>query len=156
MPNYNKIIDDVTSHQLLQNISIYNVFHFAGHASVIHKTNSWNLICNDRELNIIELIKLMNNTFLANLAGCRTGVQTALKTGDLISMAGVFVINQVPKFIGNLWPVHDKMAVNFSEKFYDYWLNKNHSVSESVRLAMLDNKRDFPNPYRWGSPVIFD
>ena len=153
--NKKQIYQNVTRKNLLENFEKYNVFHFSGHATAIDNEKSWRLFCCDSELEVIELLKLMNNTFLVNLAGCNTATQEALKTGDLISMAGVFAMNHVPVFIGNLFPVYDEMALNFSKKFYDYWFAKNNSVSESVQHAMLDNKKLFSNPYIWGGQMVF-
>ncbi len=89
---------------------------------------------------------------LAVLSACQTGLGQIQDAG-VIGLSRAFQIAGVPRVTMSLWSVDDKATSALMKSFVDY-LHAN-VPSEALRLAMLDLKKQQPNPSKWGAFVLF-
>ncbi|HEX8748985.1 MAG TPA: CHAT domain-containing protein [Pyrinomonadaceae bacterium] len=89
---------------------------------------------------------------LAVLSACQTGLGKIHDAG-VIGLSRAFQIAGVPRVVMSLWSVNDKATAQLMKAFVKY-LDSN-MPSEALRLAMLEVRRERPNPAHWASFVLF-
>ncbi|HKS27158.1 MAG TPA: CHAT domain-containing protein [Pyrinomonadaceae bacterium] len=89
---------------------------------------------------------------LAVLSACQTGLGKIHDAG-VIGLSRAFQIAGVPRVVMSLWSVNDKATAQLMKAFVKYL--ESNMPSEALRLAMLEVRRDRPNPAHWASFVLF-
>lgn len=89
---------------------------------------------------------------LAVLSACQTGLGKIHDAG-VIGLSRAFQIAGVPRVVMSLWSVNDKATAQLMKAFVKH-LDDN-MPSEALRLAMLEVRRERPNPAHWASFVLF-
>lgn len=89
---------------------------------------------------------------LAVLSACQTGLGKVHDAG-VIGLSRAFQIAGVPRVVMSLWSVNDKATADLMKAFVKYL--RSNMPSESLRLAMLDVRRQRPAPAQWASFVLF-
>jgi hypothetical protein len=89
---------------------------------------------------------------LAVLSACQTGLGKIHDAG-VIGLSRAFQIAGVPRVVMSLWSVNDKATAELMKAFVKY-LDGN-MPSEALRLAMIEVRRERPNPAHWASFVLF-
>ncbi|HEX8176168.1 MAG TPA: CHAT domain-containing protein [Pyrinomonadaceae bacterium] len=89
---------------------------------------------------------------LAVLSACQTGLGRIHDAG-VIGLSRAFQIAGVPRVVMSLWSVNDKATAELMKAFVKYL--ESNMPSEALRLAMLEVRRERPNPAHWASFVLF-
>jgi CHAT domain-containing protein len=92
------------------------------------------------------------NAQIAILSACQTGLGRVHDAG-VIGLSRAFQIAGVPRVVMSLWSVNDRATADLMKAFVKYL--RTHIPSESLRLAMLDVRRQRPAPSQWASFVLF-
>ncbi len=67
---------------------------------------------------------------------------------EVFGLASAFLNNGVTAFIAPLWPINDDIAATVALRFYDELLERRHTVGEALRLARVEAKRLYYDPWR--------
>lgn len=89
---------------------------------------------------------------IAVLSACQTGLGKVHDAG-VIGLSRAFQIAGVPRVVMSLWSVNDKATAELMKSFVKYL--QTHMPSEALRLAMLDVRKQRPEPSQWASFVLF-
>lgn len=89
---------------------------------------------------------------IAVLSACQTGLGKIHDAG-VIGLSRAFQIAGVPRVVMSLWSVNDKATAQLMKAFVKYL--RSHMPSEALRLAMLEVRRERPQPAHWASFVLF-
>jgi CHAT domain-containing protein len=134
---------------LRKHASDADVLHLATHAtfrsdnpwfSSFKLANSWLLLR--------DIPRLGLNAWLAVLSACDTG-QVAVGPGDeLVGLSHAFFQAGCRSLVASMWNVDDTSAALLMEDFYRR-LRAGDGLSQALRAAQLDLRRDWPSPYYW-------
>lgn len=94
--------------------------------------------------------KDMFKTELAVLSACETGLGEIKNGEGVYGLKRAFLAAGAKNVIISLWKVNDDATQKLMSSFYGY-LMQNHSIDESLKLAQLELKKEFPKPYFWGA-----
>jgi len=72
-------------------------------------------------------------------------------SAEVSFLGGMFLLSGVKNYAGNIFPVADKAARSFAEKFYSLYLSGS-SAGESYRSAMIKTRRSCPQYVLYGDP----
>jgi len=92
------------------------------------------------------------NAQIAVLSACQTGLGRVHDAG-VIGLSRAFQIAGVPRVVMSLWSVNDRATADLMKAFVKYL--RTNIPSESLRLAMLEVRRQRPAPSQWASFVLF-
>jgi len=114
----------------------------------------------DREdgvLTAFEISQLnLTNTELVVLSACETGL------GDIQGSEGVFGLQRAFKMAGarylimSLWQVPDFQTQDLMVTFYTKWLEEGKPIPEAFRLAQVEMREKYMNPYFWAGFVLME
>ena len=113
----------------------------------------------DGRLEVHELLGLRVSAPLVFLSGCETGVGVAWSTGfargeDYATLAQAFLYAGARNVLGTLWPIGDRGAAVFAERFYAYL--ERLPPPEALAAAQRDLLRDpdFGRPFHWAGYLL--
>ena len=156
-----------------QDVSNANILHIGAHGrfntvapmqSTLYLTpgNIEMGVEDDGRLHVDEIYGLpLNNLELVVLSACETNLGfldrdnplNNISAGDeIVSLNRAFLF-QSPTVISTLWTVDDAATSLLMERFYIYLLD-GKSKADSLRLAQLDVREEYPNPYYWAGFVL--
>ncbi|MEC4811852.1 MAG: tetratricopeptide repeat protein [Scytonema sp. PMC 1069.18] len=94
-----------------------------------------------------EILNLKLNAELVVLSACNTGRGNL--TGDgVIGLSRCFIIAGVPSIVVSLWAVPDSATMWLMTEFYEN-LQRGLDKAQALRQAMLETKKQNPNPKAW-------
>ena len=138
--------------------SSYEVLHFATHATFDNDDpfNSSLLLAsdgvNDGKLTVEEIYQLQLKPSLVVLSACETGLGKYSAGDEIIGFYRAFMYAGAKSIIATLWPIADEASSFLINEFYQS-LKKN-SLGESLRMAQLKTKEQYPNPVNWAGFVL--
>lgn len=108
----------------------------------------------DARFEVHEVLGLEIRSSLVFLSGCETGLGAAWATGydqgqDYATLAQAFLFAGAEKVVATLWPVEDRGAAAFAERFYS--VHESRTAAEALALAqrsMISDPR-LRAPYHW-------
>ncbi len=158
-PNALKLSRDEASETNVKNkASSYEVLHFATHATFDNREpfNSSLLLAsdgiNDGKLTIEEIYQLQLKPSLIILSACETGLGKYSAGDEIIGLYRAFMYAGAKSIIATLWPIADEASSFLVNEFYKA-LKKN-SLSESLQMAQLKTKEQYPNPINWAGFIL--
>ena len=89
---------------------------------------------------------------LAVLSACQSGLGM-VHDGGVIGLSRSFQKAGVPRVVMSLWSVSDEATVALMGRFNRHALDK--TPAAALRLAMLETRRDYPEPALWAPFVLF-
>lgn len=92
-------------------------------------------------------------TQIAVLSACQTGLGKVHDAG-IIGLARAFQIAGVPRVVMSLWSVNDVTTNELMQAFVKHL--KDDIPVEALRKAMLEVRKQHPDPADWASFVLFD
>jgi CHAT domain-containing protein/tetratricopeptide (TPR) repeat protein len=137
--------EEATESIFKQQAPQYSILHLAVHgfADTLDGDDSrlvfkqGNDTINDSNLYMHELYGMrLDNTRLAVLSACETGIGKEFRGEGVFSMARGFIYAGCPTVIMSLWPIGDEFSANIMAEFYRL-LKKGDSASGSLREAKL-------------------
>ena len=143
---------------LKEKASSYDVLHFATHATFDNDApfNSALLLAsdgiNDGKLTVEEIYQLKLKPSLVVLSACETGLGKYSAGDEIIGFYRAFMYAGAKSIIATLWPIADEASSFLINEFY-HSLKKN-SLGESLRMAQLKTKEQYPNPVNWAGFVL--
>jgi CHAT domain-containing protein len=113
----------------------------------------------DGRLEVHELLGLQISAPLVFLSGCETGVGAAWSTGfargeDYATLAQAFLYAGARNVLSTLWPIGDRGAAAFAERFYANL--EQVAPPEALAAAQKDLLRDpdFGRPFHWAGYTL--
>jgi CHAT domain-containing protein len=89
------------------------------------------------------------------LSACQTGLGKFTNAGT-VGLARAFLIAGSNHVVMSLWNVDDEATAFLMSRFMWHLKNENaHLPSGALRLAILDTKKQYPNPSKWASFTVF-
>ena len=150
--------DEASETNVKEKASSYEVLHFATHATFDNDDpfNSSLLLAsdgiNDGKLTVEEIYQLKLKPSLVVLSACETGLGKYSAGDEIIGFYRAFMYAGAKSIIATLWPIADEASSFLINEFYQS-LKKN-SLGESLRMAQLKTKEQYPNPVNWAGFVL--
>lgn len=115
------------------------ILHFATHGRAgWEREEQAQLKLADRDLTLPDIFKLnLNQTRLAVLSACETGVPRLKLIDEMIGMPTGMMQAGVPGVVGSLWSVNDKSTALLMARFYSLWHKEGHTPQEALRQAQI-------------------
>lgn len=107
----------------------------------------------DQRLGLFDLFNLRLDAELVVLSGCGTGLAAVRGADELLGLTRGLLFAGARSALVTLWDVHDESTALFMQRFYGH-LAAEHDSADALRLAMLDHRRDHPQPYYWAPFVL--
>lgn len=108
----------------------------------------------DARFEVHEVLGVPVRSSLVFLSGCETALGAAWSTGydegqDYATLAQAFLFAGAGSVVATLWPVEDRGAATFAERFYSAY--GAHSAAEALAMAQRSMIADPPyrSPYHW-------
>lgn len=89
---------------------------------------------------------------MAILSACQTGLGQTHDAG-IIGLSRAFQLAGVPRVVMSLWNVDDQATSQLMQDFINYLTD--YIPVEALRRAMLDLRKQYPEPSKWASFVLF-
>jgi tetratricopeptide (TPR) repeat protein len=102
----------------------------------------------DGQINVLDLHRLRLSAELVTLSGCSTGAAMIAAGDELVGLARGLLGAGTRAVLLALWKVHDPSTAAFMRCFYEN-LGAGKKCAAALRAAMLQLKRDWPEPYYW-------
>lgn len=162
------LTSEATETTVRQQVSTANILHLGAHGryntvapmqSAIYLTPGGDEadVENNGRLRVQEVYSLpLDNIELVVLSACQTNLGyldranplNNISAGDeIVSLNRAFLF-QAPTVIASLWTVDDAATSLLMEHFYTYLLD-GKSKADALRLAQLDVREQYPNPFFW-------
>ncbi len=134
---------------LLQEITRYDLLHFAAHAT-IENERPWRSRIHlgpgdppGREISLTaaDIAKARLNARLAVLASCRSADGRVLLGEGVQGLAGAFLVAGAPAVVAALWPVDDEGTRAFMRRFYGH-LADGLTAAAALKQAQADARAD--------------
>lgn len=116
------------------------VLHFSTHgiAGFIDPLESYLQLAGGERLTLAEVLDLrLEQSRLAVLSACETGIPGTLLADESISLPSGFMQAGVPGVIGSLWSVEDASTMLVMRRFYELWRDEGMPPSEALRQAQI-------------------
>ena len=134
-----------TRARFLDHLDRHNVLHFAGHAVAggSPEDPAYLLLAGDSpsDSGTLHLEELAGRRFrrldLAVLSACGTLAGDASRTGGLAGLARPFLAAGVPRVVGTLWPIDDRVTRRLLVRFHTD-LTLHGRPSQALRRAQRD------------------
>jgi len=151
---FNKNIVSIQQDQALKNSILEQlvpdlaVFHYSGHG-----TPPDGLVMADELNNLYsrDLVgKSFNNNPLVFISSCMSGQTSYNRGGNFKGMNTAFLSLGAQAVISSVYPVFDRLAMNFGHKVYKNFL-EGKTIGESIMTARKESK----NVFEWGLHIFY-
>jgi CHAT domain-containing protein len=103
----------------------------------------------DGVLTVSDLYSLRWDVDLVTLSACETGLGKVANGDDVIGLTRGFLYAGARSIVASLWAVDDAATAQLMESFYRN-LN-NNDKREALRLAQIETRRQYPEPWYWAA-----
>jgi CHAT domain-containing protein len=103
----------------------------------------------DGVLTVSDLYSLKWDVDLVTLSACETGLGKVANGDDVIGLTRGFLYAGARSIVASLWEVDDAATANLMENFYRNL--GTHDKREALRLAQIDTRRQYPDPWYWAA-----
>ncbi len=131
---------------------------FAGAGDTYSGLNTKELSLDDNGvLTAYEAMNLnMEGVEFVVLSACETGLGD-VKTGEgVYGLQRAFLVAGANRIIMSLWKVNDAATQELMTHFYKNLISMNYDVQSAFKVAQLELKKNFPEPYYWGAFVLIE
>ena len=147
-------------------LSQYDIINFATHSIPVFNNNSFNqpgLVLSlpekasdldDGFLTPKEISKLNLKAKIVILSACDTASGNKDNNEILSGLAQAFLYAGAESVIVSHWPVESQATAILMNKFFDNWIKKDLEIAESLSLAKIYLRENFPeyrHPSYWGA-----
>ena len=161
-----KVLKSPTVEQVLEDITGFDIAHFACHGSVdpedpsnshllLQKSGPSGLEVDELTVSQISKRNTVGQTWIAYLSACSTaGVETKSLADECLHLASGFQVAGFAHVIGSLWRANDDICVLLAKSFYCSLAKlgikrSNRAVAEALRNAILEIRSEFQDPELW-------
>jgi CHAT domain-containing protein len=149
-----------TESAVREKVNEANILHLAAHGKFNHLAPLNSLIAlapdeaNDGWLTVGEAYRLnLKNTNLVVLSACETNLGDLSVGDELVGLTRALIYAGTPSVVASLWAVEDEATWLLMERFYTH-LKDGLSKAEALRLAQIEVRAEYPNPYYWAGFVL--
>ena len=163
-----KTFKSPTAAQVLNDLSGFDIVHFACHASadpedpsnshlLLQTSGPSGPVVDELTVSDISRKNTLGQTWIAYLSACSTaGVEAKLLADESLHLASAFQVAGFAHVIGSLWPADDDICVRLAESFYRSLTksgtkHSNRAVAEALRNAILDIRSETQDPRLWAT-----
>ncbi len=131
-----------------------NILHIAAHAVFREDSPLFSAIkFADGWLMARDLYDITLGCDLATLSACRTGSAFIAPGDEIYGLARGFLFAGAKSLAVSLWPADDVSTSVLMPAFYG-GIQQGKSISESMREAQLQTRKQYPHPYHWAPFII--
>ena len=154
--NKNKMLFGIDVEKPIMEPMLRSGLLFAGATNTLFSDAFKSIEMENGILTAYEASSLMfDNVDLLVLSACETGLGEIKNGEGVYGLQRAFQIAGVKYLIMSLWKVNDRTTQKLMSSFYSYLL-KGKSISNSLRNAQLELKKQYENPYFWGSFIVIN
>jgi CHAT domain-containing protein len=149
-PGAQVLVDDKATRQaFVEHSKSASFLHIATHA-VFRQDNPMfsSFKLTDGWLTAFDLFSMACRTNLVTLSGCQSGMSEVAGADDLLGLMRGFLYAGARSLLLSLWNVNDASTTALMEHFYRGW-GAGTSKSTALRQAMLQVRKENPNPFYW-------
>ncbi|MEJ0008878.1 MAG: CHAT domain-containing protein [Steroidobacteraceae bacterium] len=103
----------------------------------------------DGTLTVSDLYSLRWDVDLVTLSACETGLGKVSNGDDVIGLTRGFLYAGARSIVASLWAVDDAATAQLMESFYQNLAS--HDKRESLRLAQIETRARYPEPWFWAA-----
>ncbi len=103
----------------------------------------------DGVLTVSDLYSLRWDVDLVTLSACETGLGKVANGDDVIGLTRGFLYAGARSIVASLWEVDDAATAHLMESFYQNL--ETHDKREALRLAQIETRRQYPEPWFWAA-----
>jgi CHAT domain-containing protein len=103
----------------------------------------------DGVLTVSDLYSLRWDVDLVTLSACETGLGKVSNGDDVIGLTRGFLYAGARSIVASLWEVDDAATAQLMESFYGNL--QTHDKREALRLAQIETRRRYPEPWFWAA-----
>lgn len=146
---------NATEHWLKAHIQEFDIIHLASHGEfdpINPLLSAIKLVKDEKDdgdVKAEELFPLEIKADLVFLSACQTGLGKITKGDDVVGLNRAFVYAGTHTIISSLWRVDDVSTAAMVKYFYREYTKT--GKAESLRMAVLHTKNQFPHPGYWGA-----
>jgi CHAT domain-containing protein len=100
-------------------------------------------------LTVSDLYSLRWDVDLVTLSACETGLGKIANGDDVIGLTRGFLYAGARSIVASLWEVDDRATAQLMESFYRNLAT--HDKREALRLAQIETRQQFPEPWFWAA-----
>jgi CHAT domain-containing protein len=133
----------------------FSILHFATHGKFDANAplSSGLYLAKGREsdgvLRVSDLYSLRWDVDLVTLSACETGIGKVANGDDVIGLTRGFLYAGARSIVASLWAVDDAATAHLMESFYRNL--SNNDKREALRLAQIETRRQYPEPWFWAA-----
>ncbi|HZX75230.1 MAG TPA: CHAT domain-containing protein, partial [Cyclobacteriaceae bacterium] len=95
----------------------------------------------------------LDSTYLVVLSACETGLGDVKNGEGVYGLQRGFIVAGTKYLLMSLWKIDDLATASLMENIYSEWL-KSGDLPASVKEAQLLLRKDYPQPFYWGSFIL--
>ena len=95
----------------------------------------------------------LDSTYLVVLSACETGLGDVKNGEGVYGLQRGFIVAGTKYLLMSLWKIDDLATARLMENIYSEWL-KSGDLPSSVKEAQLLLRKDYPQPFYWGSFIL--
>jgi len=148
-PHKVSIFNSLTKKKLFKEIKGHSVIHISTHGKYLPNSPMLSYLeLKDENLTASEMfaMPLEENSFVI-LSACETGKVQFTHSNETLGMVRALLYAGADTLLLSSWRVDEKVTVLWMENFYKF--AKTNSLSESVRLALIEVKKRYSHPHYW-------
>ena len=148
-PHKVSIFNSLTKKKLFKEIKGHNVIHISTHGKYMASNPMLSYLeLKDEKLTASEMFTMpLEENSLVILSACETGKVQFTHSNETLGMVRALLYAGADTLLLSSWKVDEKVTALWMENFYKF--AKTNSLSESVRLALIEVKKIYPHPHYW-------
>ena len=138
----------------------FSMLHLAAHGELNLTSPLFSRIvlaadqANDGMLEVHEVYDLnLHQTDLVVLSACETQLGQQSRGDDIIGLNRAFLYAGAASVLASLWNVNDSATKDLMSAFYKH-LQRGQSKAAALRLAQIETRAQYPQPYYWAAFVL--